>query len=158
LTFEGLCARLEDKIHDLQKHADPILTLYDDAGHELAANDDFYFADPLLTYSVSKSGDYFLQVRDSKYDADPRCLYAVLAPSRPYVSPVYPLAGTPGQPLEVEPVGSLRQVKPRIAVPLPAIPGIHEVALDLDGVTTNPVTVVATALPQVLEAEPNDTP
>src|SRR5262249_38674859 len=52
LTFEVLCARIQDKIHDLQKHADPMLTLYDADGRELAANDDFYFADPLLSYTV----------------------------------------------------------------------------------------------------------
>src|SRR5205085_11019367 len=56
LTFEVLCARLEDKIHDLQKHADPLITLYDADGHELAGADDFYFADPLLSYKVAKTG------------------------------------------------------------------------------------------------------
>ena len=52
VTFEVFCARLQDKIHDLQKHADPMLTLYDAEGRELAANDDFYFADPLLSYTI----------------------------------------------------------------------------------------------------------
>ncbi len=47
MTFEVVCARIQDKIHDLQKHADPMLTLFDADGRELAANDDFYFADPL---------------------------------------------------------------------------------------------------------------
>ena len=70
-TFEVLCARLQDKIHDLQKHADPILTLLDASGRELAANDDFYFADPLLTYTFQHDGNYTLQLRDSKYDGDP---------------------------------------------------------------------------------------
>ena len=54
LTFEVLCARLQDKIHDLQKHADPMLTLFDADGRELAANDDFYFADPLLSYTFTQ--------------------------------------------------------------------------------------------------------
>src|SRR5262249_28379152 len=35
-TFEVQCARLQDKIHDLQKHSDPMLTLYDAHGRELA--------------------------------------------------------------------------------------------------------------------------
>src|SRR5205807_8548524 len=77
LTFEVFCARLEDKIHDLQKHADPMLTLFDAGGRELAANDDFYFADPYLSYTFKNAGDYFVQVRDSKYDVDPRWLYAL---------------------------------------------------------------------------------
>jgi hypothetical protein len=58
LTFELFCARLQDKIHDLQKHAKPMLTLYDGDGRELAANDHFFFADPLLSYKVAKSGAY----------------------------------------------------------------------------------------------------
>ena len=32
LTFEVLCARIQDKIHDLQKHADPLVAVYDADG------------------------------------------------------------------------------------------------------------------------------
>jgi hypothetical protein len=35
-TFEIQAARIEDKIHDLQKHFDPMLTLYDGNGRELS--------------------------------------------------------------------------------------------------------------------------
>jgi hypothetical protein len=158
LTFEVHCARLQDKIHDLQKHADPIVTLFDAAGHELAANDDFYFADPLLSYPVARTGDYYLQVRDSKYDGDPRWVYALLVTNRPYVSHVYPMAGNPGQVVEVEPVGSARAIKARVPLRVPATPGIQEVQLDLGGVKTNPTAFIVSTLPQVLEQEPNDTP
>jgi hypothetical protein len=157
-TFEVLCARLQDKIHDLQKHADPILTLFDAEGRELAANDDFYFADPLLTYTFTKAGDYFIQVRDSKYDGDPRWAYALFVTDRPRVSHVFPMAGNPGQMIEVEPVGSARTVKPRVSLQLPSEPGVQEVALDLGGIKTNPATVIISSLPQVVEQEPNDTP
>src|SRR5207249_4192604 len=126
LTFEVFCARIQDKIHDLQKHADPMITLYDQDGGELAANDDFYFADPLLTYTFPKAGDYLIQVRDSKYEGDPRWVYALLVTDRPYVSQVYPMAGNPGQTLDVEPVGSARlklpQVSPQVSVQLPDTP------------------------------------
>src|SRR5262249_25028115 len=93
LTFEVLCARLQDKIHDLQKHADPMLTLQDADGRELAANDDFYFADPLFSYTFTKDGDYFIQVRDSKYDGDARWVYALLVTDRPFATHVFPMAG-----------------------------------------------------------------
>ncbi len=158
LTFEVFCARLEDKIHDLQKHADPMLTLYDATGREVAANDDCYFADSLLTYRVPKGGDYYLQVRDSKYDGDPRWVYAVRATDRPSVSHVYPMAGNPGQRLEVEPVGSARLLKPRIPLHVPTETGVREVRLDLGKEKTNPTAFVVSPLPQVYEAEPNDTP
>jgi hypothetical protein len=157
-TFEVLCARLEDRIHDLQKHADPILTLYDAAGRELAANDDFYFADPLLSYTVPKTGDYLIQVRDSKYDGDPRWVYALLATDRPYAAAVYPMAGNPGQVVEVEPVGSAHLTHPRLSLHAPTGPGVGEVCLDVDGGRTNPVPFIVSMLPQITEVEPNDTP
>jgi hypothetical protein len=157
LTFELYCARLQDKIHDLQKHAKPMLVLYGADGRELAANDHFYFADPLLSYTVPKAGNYYVQVRDSTYDGDRRWVYALLATNRPYASHVYPMAGNPGQTIEVEPVGSARAVKAKVRLQLPREPGIHRLRLDLGGAQTNPVTVLVSPLPQYQEQEPNDT-
>jgi hypothetical protein len=157
-TFEVHCARLEDKIHDLQKHADPMLTLYDGDGRELAANDDFYFADPMLAHTFTKAGDYFIQVRDSKYDGDPRWVYALSITSGPYLSHIYPMAANPGQTVTVEPVGSARLLKPRLTITAPATVGIHEVQFDIDGRKTNPATLIVSPLPQVMEQEPNGTP
>src|SRR5262245_20492609 len=138
LTFEVFCARLQDKIHDLQKHADPLLTLYDAEGRELAANDDFYFADPLLSYTVLKTGDYYLQIRESKYDRDQRWVYAVLATNRPDVSNVFPMAGNPGQVIEIEPVGSAKSVQELVSLRVPSEVGITAVQLDVGGTKTNP--------------------
>jgi hypothetical protein len=156
-TFEVVCARIQDKIHDLQKHADPILTLYDAEGRELAANDDFFFADPLLTYTVPKAGDYFIQVRDSKYDGDPRWAYALRVTDQPSVSHIFPMAGNPGQKIDVEPIGSAKMAKQKVQLTAPADVGIHAVQLDLGGVRTNPVAFIVSPLPQVTEKEPNDT-
>src|SRR5262249_16488090 len=142
LTFEVLCARIQDKIHDLQKHADPMLTLFDAEGRELAANDDFYFADPLLTYRFAKARDYYIHVRDSNYDGDPRWVYALLVTDKPYVSHVYPMAGNPGKTIEVEPVGSARSVKARVPLAVPSRLGLQEVQLDINGTKTNPTAFI----------------
>jgi hypothetical protein len=158
VTFEVYCARLQDKIHDLQKHADPLLALFDADGRELAANDDFYFADPLLSYTIAKTGDYYVQVRDSKYDGDPRWAYALLATNRPHVTHVFPMAANPGQTLDVEPVGSAALVKKRIALTAPREIGVQQVQLDVGGVLTTPTAFIVSPLPQVVEQEPNDTP
>lgn len=155
-TFEVLCARLQDKIHDLQKHADPILTLYDASGRELAGNDDFYFADPLLTYTFTQDADYFLQVRDAKYDGDPRWVYAMLVSDRPYASHVFPPAVQAGTRVDLTPIGSASRVKPVIPLTAPKEPGLHEILLDTGNGLTNPVPLLVSALPQVLESEPND--
>ena len=158
LTFELFCARIQDKIHDLQKHAKPMIALYDGDGRELAANDTFYFADPMLSYTVTKTGTYFVQIRESTYDGDPRWVYALLATTKPYVSHVFPMAGNPGKTIEVEPVGSARLKKERVSLVVPAKPGIQQIQLDVDGVQTNPATFVVSHLPQALEQEPNDEP
>src|SRR5207253_2654361 len=88
----------------------------------------------------------------------PRWVYAVLATDRPYVSQVYPMAGNPGQTVEVEPIGSARHVKARVPLHVPAEPGVRPVQLDLGTAKTNPTAFVVSPLPQVREVEPNDTP
>ena len=156
ITFEVQCARIQDKIHDLQKHADPILTLYDSTGRELAANDDTYFADPLLSYTFQQAGDYIVQVRDSKYDGDPRWVYALLITDQPYASHVYPLGVQAGQRVRVSPVGSAGRIQPTVELTAPTTPGVHEVILDTGAGLTNPVPILVSSLRQVQEQEPND--
>jgi hypothetical protein len=158
VTFEVHCARIQDKIHDLQKHADPLVTVYDLAGKELAANDDGYFADPVLEFRAPADGEYRVAVRDAKYDGDPRWAYALSVTDKPYVQHLFPLAVNPGKEATVEPVGSARRLQPAWKFTAPKEPGIHLVTLTHTGGETNPAPVVVTPLSLVAEAEPNDTP
>jgi hypothetical protein len=158
LTLEVVCARLEDKIHDLQKHADPLISICAADGRELAVNDDFYFADPLLTFKAPKTGDYFVQIRDAKYEGDARWVYALAVTNRPYISHVYPMAGNPGQLLSIEPVGSAHLLQSRAPLHVPTELGMQQVQLDVAGAKSNAVAFIVSPLPQVMEQEPNDTP
>ncbi|MEO1996823.1 MAG: hypothetical protein ABGZ17_16275, partial [Planctomycetaceae bacterium] len=56
LCFHVRCMRLQDRIHDLQKHADPILTLRNSAGSIVATCDNYFYGDPLLSHSIPESG------------------------------------------------------------------------------------------------------
>src|SRR5262245_33824411 len=166
LTFEMFCARLQDKIHDLQKHAKPMLTLFDADGRELAANDTFFFADPLLSYTIPKTGAYFLQVRDSTYDGDQRWVYGIIAANKPYVTHVFPMAGNPGHKLELEPIGSAKLRHAKLPFLVPDNLGIQQIQLNIPGepgvsmpgAKTNPATFIVSSLPQFIEQEPNDDP
>jgi len=158
LTFEVYCARIEDKIHDLQKHADPMLTLLDTEGRELTASDDGVFADPQFSYSFKQDGDFIVQLRDAKFDGDPRWAYALVITDRPYVSRIFPLAMNPGARLSVEPVGSARLVQPKVEITAPTEPGIHSIQLPIGNERTNATTCIVTPLPLITEQEPNDTP
>lgn len=158
LTFEVFCARIQDKIHDLQTHAKPMLVLYDAEGRELAANDCYFFADPLLSFTVPRTGTYYLQIRESTYDGDQRWVYALLATNKPYASHVYPMAGQRGQTIDVAPLGSANAVKSRVPLVVPKELGVQQLQLDLGSGKTNPVTFIVSPLAQFLEQEPNDTP
>ena len=102
------CARIQDKIHDLQKHAKPMLTLFDAEGRELAANDHFYFADPLLSYTIPKTGTISCRCANRSTTAT-RAGSTRSSPPTGLTRPhVFPMAGNPGKMIEVEPVGSAR--------------------------------------------------
>jgi hypothetical protein len=158
VSFEMVCARIQDKIHDLQKHAKPMLTLLDADGRELAANDHFFFADPLLSAKIPKTGTYYLQVRESTFDGDPRWVYAIIATNQAYASHFFPMAGNPGKTIDVEPVGSATAVQNKFKLSVPSKLGIQQVQLDVNGVKTNPATFIVSSLPQFIEQEPNDDP
>lgn len=158
LTFEVSCARIQDKIHDLQKHADPLVAVFDATGKELAAADDGFFADPVLTFTVPQDGEYRVAVRDAKYDGDPRWAYAMTVTDNPYAAQAFPIGVGLNQTAKAAPVGSAAKLGPGWTVTAPAVPGITTVPLRSGDANTNPVPIVATALPLFEEAEPNDTP
>ncbi len=149
-------ARLQDKIHDLQKHADPILTVFDSTGKEIAGSDDVAFADPRLTFTPAKDGDYFVQVRDAKYDGDPRWVYALTITNKPRVTLTYPLAVAPNSKTELEPIGSARSFLPKVLLETPKETGWHSIPLKINQESTNPTPIYVTSLPIINESEPND--
>ena len=100
--FEVWGNRLENKIHDLQTHLDPILSLHDQTGRELATADNTHFADPLLSFQVPASGTYYLQVRDTTYSGNPYWSYALHAVTGPVATSVFPLAVNPGATAHLE--------------------------------------------------------
>ncbi len=158
LTFEVFCARIQDKIHDLQKHADPLLRVFDAAGRELASSDDDFFADPVLTFRVPTDGEYTVEIRDAKYDGDPRWAYALAITDKPFVQHTFPMAANPGANVGVEVIGSAKGHSNGFLVAAPTKPGVHAVPVTLLAFQSNPVPFVVTPLPLVTEVEPNDAP
>jgi len=148
ITFAVACARLEDKIHDLQEHADPMITLRDSTGRELAANDDYYRADPLLHYRFEKAGDYFIQIRDVSYKGNPYWTYRLNITTRPFITAMLPMGGKPGTAVDVTPEGFGLQGKPcRLEIPMDTPMGEQYVQLKTPMGLSNPVPVLVTDLP-----------
>ena len=89
-------AAAQNKIHDLQTHLDPILSLHDSSGRELATADNNHYAiEPWPSRRCGPARTH-LQVRDTTYGGDPAWGYALLATPGPVTTSTYPLAANPG--------------------------------------------------------------
>jgi hypothetical protein len=154
VTFAVWGNRLENKIHDLQVHLDPILSLHDQTGRELAAADNTHFADPLLSFQVRASGPYYLQVRDTTYSGNAAWSYALHAMTGPIATSVFPLAVNPGTTAHLGIRGAGNDPSRSIDLPVPKDlqPGEHYFGLSLGGSGTLPVPLVVTKLPITAEA------
>lgn len=153
ISFHVRCQRLQDKIHDLQAHADPILFLRDTKGGVLAMSDNTFFADPFLTHTFDQAGEYLLEIRDVRYHGNVYWEYCIEANSRPYVTGAFPTAVKAGIELPLELSGVFLPVDSKCSVKIPegAATGTHSVPLTLGDRQSNPVPFYVTDLPIYVE-------
>jgi hypothetical protein len=152
-AFNVRSARLQDRIHDLQQHSDPILTLRNAMGVTIAASDNYFFGDPLLCQRFEQAGDYLLEIRDVRYQGNQYWEYAIEAATGPLVETVFPLAIAPGKETSLELVGYQLPDSPLVDfVPPTSLPlGFVELPLQLAGATPT-AEMIVTNLPLVTEA------
>ncbi len=159
LTFYCRSMVLQDKMHDLQQHCDPIVTIRNAAGSTLAAGDNYYAADPLFSHEFKEPGDYFVEIRDVRYQGNRYWEYAVAVHDRPHVITAHPLAFQRGTTGSAELVGlNLPDAKNiEWAVPAEQPAGPVATRLNVGGVPSNPVQLlVVDETPVVETLEPND--
>jgi hypothetical protein len=157
LTFHVRSSRLQDRIHDLQTHSDPIITLRTATGQTLAANDNFFFGDPMLSYRFEQSGDYLLEIRDVRYQGNTYWDYSIEVHGRPFVETVFPLAISRGQPATIDLIGYQLTSGSRInCTPgMELLMGEQNLRATVGNELTDPFPVIVTDLPLVLETEPS---
>ena len=155
LCFHMRAMRLQDKIHDLQQHVDPIITLRNAMGTTLAAVDNVYFADPVMAYQFDEAGEYLLEVRDVRYQGNANWVYSIEVSNRPFVSGVHPMGIPRGEETNLELIGLniSNEQKTTLTVPMEAPLGPQRLEMPLNSTVTNPVPVVVSELPIVIEAE-----
>ncbi len=154
LNFHCLAMRLEDKLHDVQQHVDPIITVKNAAtGSTVAAADNAYAADPFLSHALP-AGEHLLEVRDVRYQGNKYWEYAIEISDRPFVSHVHPLAVAPGGSAQLKLVGFHLPETSLVSFTAPTDRhGGLEVRLPMGEALTNPVPVVVSDLPVTVEAE-----
>lgn len=154
LSFSVQSSRIQNKIHDLQTHSDPIITVRNSSGTTLAQADNEFFADPCLRYRFEQAGEYFLEIRDVRYQGNADWRYSIEINSRPLVTQVFPLALTPGQESKLDLIGFQLPAQPvsQVTVPMETPEGPMSVGVPMGDQLSNPVAVIASSLPPVLEA------
>jgi hypothetical protein len=154
LVFRVRGMRLEDRIHDLQSHLDPILTLRWPNGSTIAVADNDIAGDPLLFQRFDRTGDYTLEIRDVRYKGDRDWVYCIEINDRPFVRTVSPLGVEAGKAVEFSPIGyqlpSARPVK--WSVPGDWAAGLHALQLPIGKGLANPTEIVVSDVPVVSEA------
>jgi hypothetical protein len=155
LTFHVRCQRLENRIHDLQEHADPILALRNSVGIVLASNDNTFFGDPLLHHRFTAAGEYYLEIRDTRYGGNPYWQYCIEINDRPFVTNVYPMRVTPGHATRLRLMGHNLPREPLATLTLPANTpeGPRSVLLPLGDNRSNAVPLIVSKLPEVIDAD-----
>jgi hypothetical protein len=77
---------------------EPVLTLYDSKGRELACEERFRFKpDPVLHFEVPQDGEYTLTIHDSIYRGREDFVYRLTVGELPFVTDIFPLGGPAGE-------------------------------------------------------------
>ncbi|RLS77673.1 MAG: hypothetical protein DWI02_09655 [Planctomycetota bacterium] len=153
IQFLVRCQRLQDKIHDLQVHADPILFLRDLRGNVLAMSDNTFFADPFLTYRFEQGGEFLLEIRDVRYQGNGDWTYCIEANSRPFVAGAHPKVVKAGVETRVELSGVSLEENATGVVSIPAgtAGGLVSAPVTIRDQISNPVGFHVTDLPILVE-------
>lgn len=160
LNFHVRCARLQDRIHDMQRHADPMITIRNAMGGTVAASDNHFFGDPFLSVKFDRAGDYFLEIRDVRYHGNKYWEYSVEVTNRPFVSNIYPMGLPIGQETSVELVGTSlsKNTQSKVTLTADTLSGPVWKQLSLnDSSVTNAVATFATTLPVTQESDVDNT-
>jgi len=155
LSFHVRCMRLQDRIHDLQQHADPMITIRTAAGATIAAMDNYYAGDPYLAHTFKQAGEYLLEIRDVRYQGNTYWQYSIEVSRRAHVTNAFPMAVNPGKSAALELIGfQCGGTQPVVyQVPAEMSPGPQWVILEVGAELTNPTPVVVTRQALVQEAE-----
>ncbi len=132
LVFHMQCMQLEDRIHDLQQHADPILVLRDSHGSTIAASDNELRGDPLIVHKFARDGIYKLELRDVRYEGNANWVYSVEISEQPFVTHVFPIGVAQNARTNVELIGYHVPNKTEMEIDAPAsqITCVRPIVLD----------------------------
>ena len=137
---------------------DSSLALLNAAGKELVRSEDVNGLDSLIDFTAPEDGDYFLQIRDFRYQGGRDYKYRIVAGELPYLDDIFPLGGQRSKSVEVSLRGrnleGLSNMKLKIEANAPL--GQQEIRAHTARGYSNPVLFDVGELPEFSETEPNN--
>ena len=136
-----------------------VVALYDDEGNEVAYQDDYEFnPDPVLFFDVPETGTYTLSIKDSIYRGREDFVYRIALGELPFITSIFPLGAQQGREVDILLAGKNLPQK-RLAGKLPDEGGdVRHISVKKSGYRSNPMPFAIGSLPEITEAEPNNSP
>jgi len=135
----------------------PVLTLSDAGGREVAYCDDYRFKpDPVIFFEVPADGQYVAKVTDAIYRGREDFVYRVTIAELPFVTSIFPLGGRAGEPVKIEMKGWNLDKAVLTPPPRNAGAGVYLLAATRDGLTSNRLPFALDTLPEDFDKEPNN--
>src|SRR5438477_598759 len=137
---------------------DSSLAILDSAGKELVRSEDVNGFDSLILFTVPADGDYFLQIRDFRFQGSGAHKYRINAGALPYLESIFPFGGQRGRQVEVALTGRNLEgtSKMNFAIAATSPLGRQEIRANTPKGISNPVPFDVQDLPDFMESEPND--
>jgi len=161
VTVNIYAQRVTKAVHSMQSGGsgasvmylmDSILTLRRANGQVLAENDNFVGGDSFLTFKLPEDGNYFLEVRDTRFIGNPKYVYCVEIADRPFAHAFFPMAVQRGKTTSAAIVGhnlgGLEKTTLRAGADEPV--GWKRISVKTPRGQTNPVQVMVSDHPQLI--------
>lgn len=137
----------------------PVLTLRDANGNELAYGDDYRFKpDPTIFFDVPADGEYMFAISDAIYRGREDFIYRVTIGEMPFITSIFPLGGKAGAPAPIQMKGWNLEQAALGAPPKDVSSGIVHLAASKGKFVSNRVPFALDTLPECLDKEDNNTP
>jgi hypothetical protein len=134
-----------------------VVKVSDANGRELAFADDFRFdPDPVFCFRIPDDGDYTLEIRDAIFRGREDFVYRVHVGNLPFVTSVFPLGGTAGQPLAAATRGWNLPFSNITLDTSPGGPTIRSMAVQANTPGANEIRYAVDTLPAVTVSEPDN--
>ncbi len=156
LSFHVQCMRLQNRIHDLQQHADPIISIRNSSGSTVAASDNQFFGDPFISHTFDQAGDYFFEIRDVRYQGNQYWGYCIEANGRPFATTAYPIAVAAKEPstsLQLIGYALTGDGQSQLSISGDFVNGLQRLPVPVNSSDYQPMSLVITGQPTTSEAD-----